>query len=200
MQMNKMKLSQTIVQKLKSPNVREGAAAITIWSFPWVIVACVIVFFKDQVGILHEVEYARLTAVIGFFYAVSSFCSFKGFILPLFKDKDFSVLEKIGVPKTKGEIFAQGKALLLKHKHHDFDASLYSDIVVIHDFLCGLQEDYSDSTLFTYIPTVDQMRAYPYESLELMLSAQALISEKYDTKYFNFDLIIETCLSGKKVI
>lgn len=192
-----MKLTKTIIAKISSPTVYEGAVAITTWSFPWVIVTCIVLLYKDQVSILQDISFAKVLIPMCAFYVLSSFCSFKGFILPIFLGKDLSALHEVRVPEVNEQILPKDKRLLKKHRKNHYDSSLYSDIIVIHDFLSSIQEQYSDPTLFSYIPTIDQMREYPYESLKLMLSAHRKIQKKYNDKYYNFELIVNTCLSKK---
>lgn len=179
--------------KNNSIDRKEVTVAIVIWSLPWIIVALIMLFYKDQVGIVQNLDFLEIVISLCFFYAFSSYCSFRGFILPIFRGKDFSALKIVRVPKMHGVISPLGKSLLKKYKKDIHNADLFSSVITIHDFLNTF---YERVDLFSYLPTEDQMRKYPYESLELMLSAQYRFKELNEDKYYNFELVINTCMKN----
>lgn len=126
------------------------------------------------------------------FFFISSFSSFVGFILPIFKGK-VTALYLISKPKYEASFSSLGKKLLRDVKNNN--SRLAASVITIHDFLNSEYENSSKSQLARYIPSVSQMKKYPYESLCLMLSAQKCVDELDTGKYYNFNLIISTCLS-----
>ena len=53
----------------------------------------------------------------------------------------------------------------------------------------------TDKKLKSYIPTLEQIRLYPKESLELMLAAQKHIKTQYnEDEYYNYEVVIQACI------
>lgn len=176
-----------------SINRKEVTVAIAIWSLPWIIVALILSFYKDQVCIVQNSGFSGIIISLCFFYAFSSYCSFRGFILPIFLGKDLSALKIVRVPKMHGVISPLGKSLLKKYMKDIHNADLFSSVITVHDFLNTFSERVN---LFSYLPSEEQMRKYPFESLELMLSAQYRFKELNEDKYFNFELVINCLKNG----
>lgn len=72
------------------------------------------------------------------------------------------------------------------------DIILRSYILYLYNELQSKKPTYKK--LKSYIPTIEQIRFYPRESLELMLAAQQHINSQYgEEEYYNYKLVIEAC-------
>ncbi len=180
--------------KVNKDNIIEGSAAITIWIIPWVIVGITFALYRDQLSIEQFSENGSIYIICGlaFFYIISSFSSFVGFVLPIFKDK-VSALYLISKPKYEASFSSLGRELLRDVKNDK--SRLAASVITIHDYLKSEYENSSRLQLARYIPSINQMKKYPYESLCLMLSAQKCVDGLDSGKYYNFNLIISTCFS-----
>ena len=92
----------------------------------------------------------------------------------------------------KEHFSSNGRRLLDKAK--DDKILLSASLITIRDFLNQYYEISRRYLLVKYIPSLGQLRKYPYESLCMMLNAQKEIKGLDTDKYYNFDLIIKTCL------
>ena len=180
--------------KVNKDNIIEGSTAITIWITPWVIVGITFALYRDQLSIEQFTKNGSIYIICGvsLFYFISSFSSFVGFVLPIFKDK-VSALYLISKPKYEASFSSLGRKLLRDVKNDNL--RLVASVITIHDYLNSEYENSSISQLARYIPSISQMKKYPYESLCLMLSAQKCVDGLDTGKYYNFNLIISTCLS-----
>lgn len=180
--------------KVNKDNIIEGTTAITIWIAPWVIVGITFALYRDRLSIEQFTKNGSLYIICGLalFYIISSFSSFVGFVLPIFKSK-MPALYLISKPKYDASFSSLGRKLLREVKNDN--SRLAASVITIHDYLNSEYENSSRFELVKYIPSVNQMNKFPYESLCLMLSAQKIIEDLDADKYYNFNLIISTCLS-----
>lgn len=180
--------------KIEKENIIEGATAISIWIFPWLIVMVIIFFYQDQIYLEPFMKNGSkyLILFLCAFYIISSISSFVGFVLPIFKGKDLSALFFVHRPQYKEHFSSNGRRLLDKTK--DDKILLSASLITIRDFLNQYYEISRRYLLVKYIPSLGQLRKYPYESLCMMLNAQKEIKGLDTDKYYNFDLIIKTCL------
>lgn len=180
--------------KINKDNIIEGSTAITIWIIPWVIVGITFALYRDQLSIEQFTNNDSIYIICGmsFFYFISSFSSFVGFVLPIFKDKE-SALYLISKPKYEASFSSLGRKLLRDVKNDK--SRLAASVITIHDYLKIEYENSSRLQLARYIPSISQMKKYPYELLCLMLSAQKCVDGLDSGEYYNFNLIISTCFS-----
>lgn len=179
--------------------MKERVTAITLWGLPWVIVVFTFLFFHNE---LHFESFVTngsiiIVSVVCCFYIISSCCSFNGFVLPLFLKNKSCTDNKIEIPLFGDEYSDAAKKILDKHKDQIESHSLYADIIVIRDFLLQYKGNKNAKEISSYIPSVGQIKAFPYESLCMMLSSQAKLKAIETDKYYNFDLILRTCLPSE---
>lgn len=180
--------------------LKERVTAITLWGFPWVIVSLTFLFFHDHLHLEpFVVDDSIITlSFIFLFYIVSSYCSFKGFVLPLFLKNKLSTYHKIKAPLYSDEYSDTAEKLLERYKGRIESQNLYAAIIVIRDFLLQYRDNKNVKEISLYIPSVGQIKAYPYDSLCMMLSSQEMLKAIDTDKYYNFELILKTCLSDGK--
>lgn len=86
----------------------------------------------------------------------------------------------------------------------NIDGVLYAVDMVLYDFLMQeLRKGKASRELLKYIPTKNQIRLFPKESLKLMLSYHSMVNESgQEDEYYNFNMILETCIEMmlKKVV
>mgnify|MGYP007020222413 CR=1 FL=1 len=180
--------------RVNKDKIIEGCTAITIWITPWVIVGITFALYRDQLSIEQLTKNGSIYIICGvsFSYFISSFSSFVGFVLPIFEGK-ISALYLFSKPKYEASFSSLGRKLLRDVKNDN--SRLAASVITIHDYLNSVYENSSRSQLVRYIPSISQMKRYPYESLCLMLSAQKCVDGLDSGKYYNFNLIISVCLS-----
>ena len=77
---------------------------------------------------------------------------------------------------------------------------LYAVDIIIRDYILYVvnlqnKEGKSVSELYSYLPSIDQIRVYPKESLKLMISSQSAIKGSCpDSDYYDFDVILQACI------
>ncbi len=77
---------------------------------------------------------------------------------------------------------------------------LYAVDIILRDYILyfvQLQKKKGKSVIELYncLPTLSQVKVYPKESLELMLSVQSYIKETYsENEYYDFGLILQACV------
>lgn len=180
--------------------LKERVTAITLWGLPWVIVSLTFLFFHDHLHLESFVANGSIItlSVICLFYVVSSYCSFNGFVLPLFLKNKLNTYYKIEAPLYSEEYSGTAEKLLERYKGRIESQKLYAAVIVIRDFLLHYRDNKNVKEISSYIPSVGQIKAYPYESLCLMLSSQEMLKAIDADKYYNFELILNTCLSDGK--
>lgn len=180
--------------------LKERATAITLWGLPWVIVSLTLLFFHDHLHLESFVANDSLItlSVICLFYIVSSCCSFNGFVLPLFLKNKLNTYHKTEAPLYSDEYSDTAEKILERYKGRIESPNLYAAIIVIRDFLLQYRDNKNVKEISSYIPTIGQIKAYPYDSLCMMLSSQEMLKTIDTDKYYNFELILKTCLSGGK--
>ena len=66
---------------------------------------------------------------------------------------------------------------------------------IIYFFKEQQKQNLADKKLKSYIPTLEQIRLYPKESLELMLAASKYIKTQYnEDEYYNYEVVIQVCI------
>lgn len=180
--------------KIEKEHIIEGTTAIGIWIFPWLIVIVIAFLYKEQINLEPFMKNGSkyLTVFLCAFYIISSLFSFIGFILPIFTGKDLSALFFVDKPRYNEHFSHNGRRLLDKAKNDK--VLLSASIITIRDFLNQYYETSKRCSLVKFIPSLGQMRKYPYESLCMMLNAQKEIQGLDTDKYYNYNLIIKTCL------
>lgn len=177
--------------------LKERVTAITLWGLPWVIVSLIFLFFHDHLHLESFVANDSIItlSVICLFYNVSSYYTFNGFVLPLFLKNKLRTYHKIEVPFYSDEYSDTAEQLLERYKGRIESQNLYAAIIVIRDFLLQYRDNKNVKEISSYIPSVGQIKAYPYDSLCMMLSSQEMLKAIDTNKYYNFELILKTCLS-----
>ena len=189
-----LKIIHLMKMKIEKEHIIEGATAISIWIIPWLIALTIVFFYQEQIYLepfmMNGSKY--LILFLCAFYIVSSIFSFVGFVLPIFKGKDLSALFSVDRPRYNEHFSSNGRRLLKKAKSDK--VLLFASNITIRDFLYHYYETSKRYSLVKFIPSLGQMRNYPYESLCMMLNSQKEIQGLDTDKYYNFDLIIKTCL------
>lgn len=103
---------------------------------------------------------------------------------------------------------------LAKEEHQIFEAAkestpfekvchnelLYAVDIIIRDYILYVvnlqnKEGNPVSELYSYLPSIDQIRVYPKESLKLMISSQSAIKGSFpNSDYYDFDVILQVCI------
>ncbi len=179
--------------KVNTKRIIEGATAIAIWILPWVIVASIIIFYRESINVEPFLKNGSvyIIGMTSVFYVISSITSFIGFLFPIFSRKDLSTLNNIKRPQCVNQYSSHG-TLLLERVTED-NTLLFASLITIRDFLYQQYETSKRYELAEFIPSMSQMKNYPIESLCMMLSAQKRVEYLDADKYYNFDLIIRTC-------
>ena len=180
--------------------LKERVTAILLWGIPWGIVVAVFAFFYDEFHISSFMGNGAigLLLFVAFCYIVSSAYSFVGFVLPLFSAPDDNEFYHLIRPSSEGKYSDSAQRLMGLFKNDKRTERLYASCIVIHDFLVDYKERKTVKDISLYIPSVMQMREYPYDSLCMMLSSQEKLKAIDTDKYYNFELILKTCLSDGK--
>ena len=77
---------------------------------------------------------------------------------------------------------------------------LYAVDIILRDYILYFvhiqkKEGNSVTKLYSCLPSLEQIRVYPKESLELMLSVQSYIKGAYsESEYYDFELILQACV------
>ena len=176
--------------------IKERTTAILLWGLPWGIVVGVLVFFKNQMHLDSFIANGSIVVLfVGLFYLISSYCSFIGFVLPLFVGKEENESYHLIKPTFKENFSKSAKRMVKKFANENHTEELYATCIVIHDFLLDYKDRESRKELSCYIPSVAQIKGYPFESLCMMLSSQEQFQSVDTDKYYNFELLLRTCLS-----
>ena len=180
--------------------IKERVTAITLWGLPWVIVVITFLFFYNELHFESFVTngFIIIVSVVCCFYIISSYCSFNGFVLPLFLKNKPCTDNKIEIPLFEDRYSDTAKKILDKYKGQKESHNLYADIIVIRDFLLQFKDNKNAKEISSFIPSVGQIKAFPHESLCMMLSSQEKLKAIDTDKYYNFELILHTCLSDGK--
>ncbi len=178
--------------------LKERVTAILLWGIPWGIVVVTFACFHDE---FHINSFGGNGAIglllfVALCYIVSSACSFVGFVLPLFFAPDENDFYHLTKPSSEGKYSDSAQRLMKLFKNEKSPTGrLYASCIVIHDFLSDFKERNAVKDIPNFIPSVMQIKKYPYESLCMMLSSQEKLKTIDTDTYYNFDLILKTCLS-----
>ena len=84
--------------------------------------------------------------------------------------------------------------IIVLEQHLDYDKEvIYAIILCLKDYIIG-KEEIVKSQYSKSIPSTEQIKKYPNDSLKALLSLYYILRPQETDKYYNFDSVIESCI------
>lgn len=176
---------------------RTSKLSLFLWSSPWIIILYVlieypIVFTRHQEKFNYDTTFLIICVIMILFYIYISLHSFLG-IFPPKQTKNEKNKQAIAKPSKITEKLS-GKGYLLYYiTQKSKKEVIYAIILCLKDYITAKGEivmsQYSKS-----IPSTDQIKKYPNDSLKALLSFYCTLRPQETDKYYNFDSVIESCI------
>lgn len=194
--------------KLKMKYLKEKISSLFLWITPWIIIFYTIIFYHIEMPNIIDLGINKpfLLGCYTFYfvvYIITSYWTFKGIVLPAFKNMKEKEEEKIiECPSTIYSLSTSG--IDLRNSLNKIQSSKEAKVlktttlIVIRDYLDSIYTESYSTMLKQFIPSIKQIRKYPNESLNMMLSSHKLMPNIGENKYYNFELILNSCIKGIK--
>mgnify|MGYP000024882853 FL=1 len=176
---------------------RTSKLSLFLWLSPWIIVLCIIIEYplvltRHQERLNYDTAFLITTSIMIIFYVYISIHSFFGIFPPktAVKDENRHLLNK----PERSSYKLSGRGYLLYHITVKSDKEvIYAIILCLKDYIIG-KEEIVKSQYSKSIPSTEQIKKYPNDSLKALLSLYYILRPQETDKYYNFDSVIESCI------
>lgn len=176
---------------------RTSKLSLFLWLSPWIIVLCIIIEYplvltRHQERLNYDTTFLIITAIMVLFYVYISIHSFFGIFPPKTKVKE-GYKYTIDKPERSYDKLS-GRSYLLYHITKKSNKEvIFAIILCLKDYIIGKGEIVT-SLYSKSIPTTEQIKKYPNDSLIALLSLYYILRPQETDKYYNFDSVIESCI------